>query len=202
MRAITNRELPIIRDLLTRLNGVPNISLAYASAKTIVKINNELRDLDLIQKPDENFNTFNTVLEDVKKKWAKKRKNGQPATRIDRIGNQSIEVYDIPAEDIKSYQDEAEGLELQYHEVIEKQKVKEMNFRTIQDEPSKAEFHRIDFKDVKTLLEKDEAGACKLTGAQFTAMAFLLKSSEIRMEMVPSDISQGDMMALVEYFEL
>ncbi|MFA5817324.1 MAG: hypothetical protein WC865_17100 [Bacteroidales bacterium] len=149
MRTITNRELPIIRDLLTRLNGVPNISLAYASAKTIVKINNELRDLDLIQKPDE-----------------------------------------------------AEGLELEYNEVIDKQKVKELNFRNIQDEPSKAEFHRVDMKEVKPLLQKDEAGICKMTGGQFTAMAFLLKSPKIKMDMVPSDISQADMMALVEYFDL
>ncbi|TRZ72929.1 MAG: hypothetical protein D4R97_05440 [Bacteroidetes bacterium] len=202
MRTITNRELPIIRDLLTRLNGVPNISLAYASAKTIVKINNELRDLDLIQKPDEDFNAFNLVLEDVKKKWARKRLNGQPATKIDRVGNQSLEVYDIPAEDMKSYQDEAEGLELEYNEVIDKQKVKELNFRNIQDEPSKAEFHRVDLKDVKPLLEKNEAGICKMTGGQFTAMAFLLKSPKIKMDMVPSDISQADMMALVEYFDL
>jgi len=202
MKEITNRELPVIRDLLMRLNGVPNIALAYASAKTIVKIGNELRDLELIQKPDEEYNDFNTVLEDVKKKWARKRKNGQPATRIDRVGNQSIEVYDIPAEDMKSYQEEAEALEVQFQTIIDRQKVKEQNYLAIQDEPSKCSFHQVDLKAAQPLLEKKEDGTCQVTGAQFTAMAFILKNPKIKMDMVPSDISQSDMMALVEYFDL
>ena len=202
MRAITNREMPIIRDLLTRLNGVPNISLAYASAKTIVKINNELRDLELIQKPDEDFNTFNTALEDVKKKWAKKRKNGQPATRIDRLGNQSIEVYDIPDEDMDSYRQEAESLEARFQGTIDKQKIKEANFQAIQSEPTKCKFHTLELKEIQYLLQKDEQGLGKITGAQFTALAFLLKSPKIKMDMIPSDISQADMMALVEYFDV
>jgi len=185
-----------------RLNGVPNIALAYASAKTIVKIGNELRDLELIQKPDDEYIAFNTVLEDVKKKWARKRKNGQPATRIDRVGNQSIEVYDIPAEDMKLYQDEAETLEAQFQSVIDRQKTKEQNFTAIQDEPSKCSFHLVDLKAVLPLLEKKEDGNCRITGAQFTAMAFLLKNPRIKMDMIPSDISQADMMALVEYFDL
>ena len=192
----------MVRDLLTRLNGVPSIKLAYASAKTIVKINNEIRDLEMIQAPDEDFRMFQSVLEDVKKKWARKRKNGEPATKIDRIGNQPVEVYDIPEEDMKSYQEEAEDLEVQFKSAIDLQKVKEKNYLDIQNEPSKVQFHTVEITDVKHLLGKKNEGPNKLTGQQFLAMAFLLKKPVIKLDMVPEDVSQADMMALVEYFEL
>jgi hypothetical protein len=197
MKTLKNNELMMVRDLLTRLNGVPSIKLAYASAKTIVKINNELRDLETMQAPDEDFRAFQTVLEDVKKKWARKRKNGEPATKIDRIGNQSVEVYDIPEEDMKSYQDEAEDLELQFKTVIDTQKVKEKNYLDIQNEPSKVQFHTVESADIKHLIENK-----LLTGPQFLATAFLLKKPVIKMNMIPEDVSQADMMALVEYFDL
>ena len=137
------------------------------------------------------------VPEEVKKKWARKRKNGEPSTKIDRIGNQSIEVYDIPEEDMKSYQEEAEDLELQFKSVIGHQKVKEKNFLDIQNEPSKVQFHTVESSDIKHLIDNK-----LLTGAQFLATAFLLKKPVIKMSMVPDDISQADMMALVEYFDL
>jgi len=197
MKALKNNELMMIRDLLTRLNGVPSMKLAYASAKTIVKINNELRDLDMIQAPDEEFRAFQGVLEEVKKKWARKRKNGEPATRIDRIGNQSVEVYDIPEEDMQAYKDEAEALEVQYIAVIDTQKVKEKNYTSIMEETSKVEFHWVENAEVKHLWVKK-----LLTGPQFLAMAFLLKKPVIKMDMIPEDVTQADMMALVEYFEL
>jgi hypothetical protein len=202
MKTLKNNELMMVRDLLTRLNGVPSIKLAYASAKTIVKINNEIRDLELIQAPDEDFRAFQTVLEEVKKKWARKRKNGEPATKIDRIGNQSVEVYDIPPEDLKSYQDEAEDLELQFKSVIDTQKVKEKNYLDIQNEPSKVQFHLVELSEVKHLLDKKKEGSPRLSGPQFLAMAFLLKKPVIKMDMIPDDVTQADMMALVEYFEL
>jgi CHAT domain-containing protein len=181
---------------------VPSVKLAYASAKTIVKINNEIRDLEMIQAPDEDFRAFQSVLEEVKKKWARKRKNGEPATKIDRIGNQSVEVYDIPVEDLKSYQDEAEELELQFKSVIDTQRVKEKNYLDIQNEPSKVQFHLVEMSEVKHLLDKKKEGPGRLTGPQFLAMAFLLKKPVIKMDMIPDDVTQADMMALVEYFEL
>lgn len=197
MRTLKNNELPMVRDLLTRLNGVPSIKLAYASAKTIVKINSELRDLESLQSPDEDFRAFQTVLEEVKKRWARKRKNGEPATKIEQIGNQSIEVYDIPEEDMKSYQKEAEDLEVQFKSVIDTQRVKEKNYLEIQNEPSKVQFHTVESADIKHLIDNKI-----LTGPQFLATAFLLKKPVIKMDMVPEDVTQADMMALVEYFDL
>jgi hypothetical protein len=103
---------------------------------------------------------------------------------------------------MKSYQDEAEALEAKFQAVIDRQKAKEQNFIDLQDQPSKCDFHRVDLKAVQPLLEKKEDGTCKITGAQFTAMAFILKNPKIKMDMIPSDIVQSDMMALVEYFDL
>ncbi len=202
MRTITNRELPFVRDLLTRLNRVPNIKLAYASAKTIKKIAGELKDLEQIRQPDEEFQEFNSQLEAVKRKWSRKRATGEPATRLDRMGDQMVEVYDIPREDMDSYQLEAEQLEKDYLEVINRQKTREKNFEQLMDEPSKCEFHRVDLKEIQPLMVADDQGNRKVNGSQFTALAFLLKEPEISMDMVPGDISQSDMLTLVEYFDL
>ena len=197
MRTLKNNELMMVRDLLTRLNGLPSIKVAYASAKTIQKINNELRDLEAIQSPDPDFRIFQTTLEEVKKRWARKRANGEPATRIDLFGKQSIEVYDIPLTDMPAYQAEAEALEVENQEIVNRQKVKEANYNSILLEDAKVEFHKLDTADVKQFwIDK------KITGPQFLALAFLMKKPVIKMEMIPEDVSQADMMALVEYFEI
>lgn len=202
MRTITNRELPFVRDLLTRLNGVPNIKLAYASAKTIKKIAGELKDLDQVRQPDDEFREFNNELEAVKRKWSRKRASGEPATRLDRMGDQMVEVYDIPSEDMESYQLEAERLEKDFIEVINRQKTREKNYEELMDQPTTCDFHMVELDEVKPILEQDPEHKSKVNGAQFAALAFLLKKPEIKMEMVPEDISQSDMLTLVEYFDL
>ncbi len=202
MKTLTNRELPIIRDLLGRLNGVPDIRVAYASAKTINKINQELRDLEQIQKPDEEFAEFNNLLEETKKKWARKRASGEPATRMQRVGDRYVEVYDISEEDQMNYQYDAEQLEKDYLEVVNRQRIKEKNYADILSEPVKLEFHRVDMKEVAHLLAKDPEGNTKLSGAQFFALAFLLKNPKIKMEQIPVNITQEDMLGLVEYFDV
>jgi len=202
MRTITTRELPFVRDLLTRLNGVPNIKLAYASAKTIKKITGELKDLDQVRRPDDDFREFNNLLEAVKRKWSRKRASGEPATRLDRMGDQMVEVYDIPLEDMESYQLEAERLEKDYLEVINRQKTREKNYEELMDEAAKCEFHRVDVKELQPLFNADSDGKMIVNGSQFTALTFLLKDPEISMDMVPGDISQSDMLTLVEYFDL
>ncbi len=202
MRTITNRELPFVRDLLTRLNGVPNIKLAYASAKTIKKIAGELKDLDQVRQPDDEVREFNNELEAVKRKWSRKRASGEAATRLDRMGDQMVEVYDIPIDDMESYQLEAERLEKDYLEVINRQKTREKNYEELLDEPTKCEFHHVEFKEIQPLLVLDNEGRMKVNGSQFTALSFLLKDPEIKMEMIPGDIAQTDMLTLVEYFDL
>ena len=131
MKTLSNRELPVVRDLLGRLNGVPDIRVAYASAKTINRINQEIRDLQLIQKPDEEFVEFNNLLEETKKKWARKRASGDPATRMQRVGDRLVEVYDISEEDQMNYQYDAERLEKEYLEVVNRQRIKEKNLSLI-----------------------------------------------------------------------
>ncbi len=202
MKTLTNRELPIIRDLLGRLNGVPDIRVAYASAKTINKINQELWDLEQIQKPDEEFAEFNNLLEETKKKWARKRASGEPATRMQRVGDRYVEVYDISEEDQMNYQYDAEQLEKDYLEVVNRQRIKEKNYSDILSEPVKIDFHRVDMKEVAHLLAKDPEGNTKLSGAQFFALAFLLKNPKIKMEQIPANITQEDMLGLVEYFDV
>jgi hypothetical protein len=202
MKTLTNRELPIIRDLLGRLNGVPDIRVAYASAKTINKINQELRDLEQIQRPDEEFVEFNNLLEETKKKWARKRASGEPATKMQRVGDRLLEVYDIPAEDQENYQYDAEQLEKEHLEVVNRQRTREKNYAAILDEPIRIEFHKIEGKDHGYLTQKDEEGNSKLTGSQFFALAFLMKEPHITMDQVPANITQEDMLGLVEYFDL
>jgi len=202
MKTLTNRELPIIRDLLGRLNGVPDIRVAYASAKTINKINQELRDLEQIQKPDEEFVEFNNLLEETKKKWARKRASGEPATKMQRVGDRLLEVYDIPAEDQENYQYDAEQLEKEHLEVVNRQRTREKNFAAILDEPIRIEFHKLDGKDCGHLTKIDEEGNSKLSGSQFFALAFLMKEPQITMDQIPANITQEDMLGLVEYFDL
>ncbi|GEM_PF-2026363 len=202
MRTITNRELPLVKNLLARLNGVPDIRLAYASAKTIKLIENELRDLDLVRQPDDDFRQFTSELESVKQKWARKRASGEPATRLDRMGEQMIEVYDIPAEDMDSYRLEAERIEKECLEAVQRQRNRERNYEELLDQPTNCRFHLVNPKDVKHLLLPDEEGKTKLTGAQFTALAFLLSKPTIKMDMIPKDISQTDMLTLIDYFEI
>ncbi len=202
MKTLTNRELPIVRDLLGRLNGVPDIKVAYASAKTINRINQELRDLELIRKPDEDFVEFNNLLEETKKKWARKRASGEPATKMQRVGDRYLEVYDIAGEDQENYQFDAEKLEKEYLEVVNRQRTKEKNYEAILDEPIRIEFHKIDGKDCSHLTVKDADGNSKLTGAQFFALAFLMKEPIISMDQIPANITQEDMLGLVEYFDV
>jgi hypothetical protein len=202
MKTLTNRELPVVREILGRLNGVPDIKVAYASAKTINKINQEIRDLQQIQKPDEDFIEFNNLLEETKKKWARKRASGEPATKMQRVGDRLVEVYDISEEDQMNYQYDAEKLEKEYLEVVNRQRIKEKNYEEILDEPVKPEFHKVDIKELSHLLSKDSEGNSKLTGAQFFALAFLLKNPKIKMDQIPANITQEDMLGLVEYFDI
>ena len=77
MKAITNSELPEVRDLIVRLNGVPNIKLAYATAKSVIRIDQEIRDLLEIRKEDPDYIKYSNLLEDIKRKHAIKRPDGQ-----------------------------------------------------------------------------------------------------------------------------
>ena len=201
MKAITNSELPEVRELLIRLNGVPNIKLAYATAKSIIKIDQEIRDLLEIRKEDPDYVKYLGLLEEIKRKHAVKRPDGQPATRIETVRNQSYEVYDIIPESIKSYQSEVEALDVKFKKAIDKQKTKEENYQKILAEPTNVALHKVDHSEIKPLLEKDAEGKATLSGAQFVGLAHLLKTP-VSLEMVPEDITAPDMKILIEHFEV
>ncbi|MFH0760706.1 MAG: hypothetical protein V2A67_04315 [Bacteroidota bacterium] len=201
MKPIVNRELPGLKEILSRLNGVASVKLAYAAAKSIIRIENEIRDLQEIKKEEPDFIKYTNLLEQIKRKHAIKGPDGQPATRMETAGNQTFAVYDIIPENIKVYQDEALALDTKFKKVIDKQKTKEENYRKLLDETMNVELHTIEPSDVKPLLEKDSEGKTRITGSQFVGLAFLLKST-VTLEMVPEDITASDMKLLIEYFNL
>ena len=201
MNPITNRELQGLKEVISRLNGVANIKLAYSVAKSVIKIDREIKDLQEIPKEDPEYLKYTNLLEQIKRKHAVKTADGQPAKRKETVGDQTYEVYDIIPENIKAFQDEVEALDVKFKNEVDKQKTKEQNYLELLDEPINVELHQVEQADIKSLLEKDPEGKARITGAQFVGLAFLLKSP-VTLEMVPDDITAPDMKLLIEKFEI
>lgn len=192
MREIKNSDLSKVKDLLARLGEVKNVKVAYASAKTINRIEAELKTLEGMKEKTEEYKAFEKAVEEKRKKFINLKPNGEPRMVTKTLNNgQGIQVYDFT--DLEGWTKVYEKLEAEHSEAIKGMDNKLLNASEARELPTSIEFHYLEEKDIKGL---------DLTASQFTAIQFLRKEPKLKLEEVPGDISQGDMMVLIEFFEL
>jgi len=191
MVKLINSDLPIIKKILGVLSDVPGFKLAYASAKTIRIIKQELEDQESMIKPSEGYEKYLSQVDELKEKYAEKRKSGKVKGQAIRDGERTVMRFNIPEENRPKLQDELEDLEVKFLDEITKHKTKLENFEKIQDEEIKIKFFMVKRADLPK----------KLTGTQFTAAAFIL-DGKFTIKDIPDDATQKDVGLLIHYFEL
>lgn len=191
MKKLINDDLYFVQDQFRHLDNVVGHKLAYASAKTLVKINKEIEVLEALLKPTEVINLFKKEVEALQLKHAEKKKNGDLRLRHKIENGKQVQSYFIPDENRQDYQKEYEELEVKHKKAIEDMKVQKENFEKTLKEPIKVEFFKIKKKDLPL----------KLNGNQFVAAAFIL-DSKITEADVPENATQKNWTTLIEYFEL
>lgn len=195
MKALLNRELEGMSEILRRLDGVASFKLAYASARSIKTISQEMETLEKVHEQEEDYKTYLKELNELQKEHCKKDKDGNPEVQnINMPDGSTQQVLQFP--DIKGFEKALQKLRKKHLEAVEKQETKEKNYQEILGQETTVSLHKIKLEDIKPLLDDK-----KITGAQFIAAAFLL-DCEITPEIIPDDIAQKDVMILMEYFNI
>ncbi len=191
MKQLINDDLLFVKDQMSHLSIVEGHKLAYASARTLSRVNKEIEVMEALLKPTEEIELFKKEVEDLQQKHAEKKKNGDVRLKHKIENGIPVEKINIPKENRTVFQEEYEELEVKHKKAIKEMKAQKKNFEKMLEEPITIEFFKIKKKDLPK----------NLTGDQFVAAAFILDGKIIESE-VPKKATQKNWTTLIEYFDI
>ncbi len=136
-----NEELGKIYTRLEKCNNLRGVKLAYAIAKNKMSLEKELKTLQKVNEPSNDFKTYLQKRRKLLEKYCEKDENGNLKTESIPNGIRYVGV-----EKNKDFQKELKKLMSDNMKLIKKQTDKDNEYQRFLQEESDLELHKIDFK--------------------------------------------------------
>lgn len=152
---MTKKQIIELYQSLYKLGNLKGVKFCYAVSKNISMIESEIKTLEKVLEPSEDYQKFDKERIELAKKYSKKQENGEPVVEI-KNGLQQFVL-----ENKEEFEKEIEALREKHKEAIDKKEEQIKEYNKLLEEETPMVFHKVLIADVPADITSEQFNSIK-----------------------------------------